>query len=222
MGKSARIANRNAASSRSVRARKRGRAVARTRSRPRHLFIAIIAALSVVVIAGGIVIANHHGRGSLSGSPAAPVVGRIAPNGMYTSAQGKTTRLTSFRGTPMLLWFVSTWCPSCQVGTQTMAQNITRLSLHHVRVVELELAGDLGQPGPTIASFGQQFAGHEYTNPNWMWGVASSPMTQTYDPNNYLDIYYLLNAQGRIVYVNGSPGSTMASLLHAVEGLQAR
>ena len=221
MGKSARIANRAAASPRSMRAGKRGRTIARAQTRPRHRSIAILAATFVVVIAVGIVVANLHGRGSPVSSPAAPVVGKIAPTGVYTTVQGKSTRLASLRGTPTLLWFVATWCPSCQAGTQTIAQNITRLSSHHVRVVELELAGDLGQPGPTIASFGQQFAGHEYTNRNWMWGVASSKMTQTYDPKTYLDIYYLLNSQGRIVYVNSSPGSTMASLLRAVGALPA-
>jgi thiol-disulfide isomerase/thioredoxin len=167
------------------------------------------------------VVANLHGSRSPVSSPSAPVVGKIAPTGVYSTVQGKLTRLASLRGTPTLVWFVATWCSSCQAGTQTIAQNITRLSSRHVRVVELELAGDLGQPGPTIVSFGQQFAGHEYSNPDWIWGVASSQMTQTYDPHAYLDIYYLLNAQGKIVYVNGSPSSTMGSLLQAVGALPA-
>jgi thiol-disulfide isomerase/thioredoxin len=208
MGKSARTANRTAASPRSVRAGKRGRAVARAQTGPRNRLIAILAALSAVVIAVGIVVANLHGSRSPVSSPSAPVVGKIAPTGVYSTVQGKLTRLASLRGTPTLVWFVATWCSSCQAGTQTIAQNITRLSSRHVRVVELELAG-------------QQFAGHEYSNPDWIWGVASSQMTQTYDPHAYLDIYYLLNAQGKIVYVNGSPSSTMGSLLQAVGALPA-
>ena len=102
-----------------------------------------------------------------------------------------------------------------------MAQNITKFSRHRVRVVELEMAGDLGQPGPSISSFGRQLAGRQYTNPDWSWGEASMRMTYTYDPNTYLDIYYLLNAQGQIVYINGSPGSTMGGLLRAVGQLRA-
>ena len=144
-----------------------------------------------------------------------------APEGLFTSIQGKTVSISSMHGRSTLVWFVSTWCSSCQAGTQVMAQNITRFSRHGVRVVELEMAGDLGQPGPSISSFGRQLAGHQYTNPDWLWGEASARMTSVYDPNTYLDIYYLLNAQGKIVYINGSPGSTMGGLLRAVGGLPA-
>lgn len=112
-----------------------------------------------------------------------------------------------------MLWFVTTWCPSCQAGTQTMAQNVSQLQADGVRVVEVELFQDLGQSGPSISSFGQQYAGSHYGKPGWTFATASSELTQTYDPGGYLDIYYLINARGRIVYVNGSPSSTMSNIL---------
>lgn len=120
------------------------------------------------------------------------------------------------KGHPALVWFVSTWCSSCQAGTQAMAQNVARLQADGVRVDEVELYQDLGQPGPSITAFARNFAGAESANPDWIFGTSSASLTRTYDPQSYLDIYYLLDAQGQIVYVNGSPGSTMPQLLAAV------
>jgi len=137
----------------------------------------------------------------------------LALEGTFTTASGQQVSVASLRGKPALLWFVTTWCSSCQAGTQTMAQNVSHLQSDGVRVVEVELYGDLGQSGPSLASFGQQLAGKQYDNPDWTFATASSVMTRTYDPGSYLDIYYLLNAQGRIVYVKGSPSSIMPNLL---------
>lgn len=113
-----------------------------------------------------------------------------------------------------MVWFVSTWCTSCQAGTQTMAHNIARLQADGVRVDEVELYQNLGQSGPSMTAFAKTLAG-EFTDPDWTFGTSSASLTRTYDPQSYLDIYYLLNARGQISYVNGSPGSTMPQLLAA-------
>jgi hypothetical protein len=89
-------------------------------------------------------------------------------------------------------------------------------------VVELELAGDLGQPGPAIADFAAQLAGTAYHNPDWTFGSASPALTSTYDPNGYLDTYYLLDVAGHAVYVNGSPSATMGQLLGEVAKIGSR
>ena len=180
-----------------------------------------MAALAVgigVLAIFGVVLGLHFS--STASSPSADrmgtsrAVGLLAPEGpTFTTASGQRLNVGSLRGKPTLLWFVTTWCSSCQAGTQTMAENVSYLQSDGVRVVEVELYGDLGQSGPSIASFGQQLAGKQYDNPDWTFATASSVMTRTYDPGSYLDIYYFLNAQGRIVYVNGSPSSTMPNLL---------
>lgn len=140
-------------------------------------------------------------------------VGLNAPNGTFTTTGGRLSSVSSLVGKPTLIWFVSTWCSSCQAGTQAMAANISKLSAEGVRVVEVELYKDLGQSGPSIATFGKTQAGSQYSNSDWVFAKSSQQLTRTYDPKSYLDIYYLLNSQGKIVYVNGSPASTMSSLL---------
>jgi thiol-disulfide isomerase/thioredoxin len=140
----------------------------------------------------------------------------LAPSGSFTTTVGATETVSSLRGQPTLLWFVTTWCSSCQAGTQAMSAQIPTLAAHHVRVVELELSGDLGQPGPAISDFARQLAGHRYHDPDWTFGTASAALTQTYDPDEYLDVYYLIDAAGHITYANSSPAATMNQLLGAV------
>jgi thiol-disulfide isomerase/thioredoxin len=201
-----------------------GRGTGRGGGRPRRRGWAVAAAAVVVIV--GVVLAVHAASrpGSASGSGASgtaalPAVGQQAPGGTFTTVSGKTVSVTSMRGKPTLLWFVSTWCSSCEAGTATMAQNVSKLAADGVRVVEVELYQDLGQSGPSITDFGKTLAGANYASPDWTWGISSAALTRTYDPANYLDVYYLLNAEGTITYVNGSPAATMPQLLSQARNL---
>ncbi len=176
------------------------------------------AGLAVLVVAGvilGLHYANRPATTSTTASAAAPATGQVAPAGTFTTLAGRNVNVASLRGQPTLVWFVSTWCSSCQAGTQTMAQNLAKLHADGVRVEEVELYADLGQSGPSMGAFARALAGPQYGNPAWTFGVSSAALTRTYDPQSYLDIYYLLNAKGQISYVNSSPGSTMPQLLAA-------
>jgi thiol-disulfide isomerase/thioredoxin len=175
-----------------------------------------------------LVIALHAGNsnsgsasasGSSSSSAASLPLGATAPNGIITTLAGKTETVAALRGKPALIWFVTTWCSSCQAGTQAMAQNVATLAADGVRVVEVENYADLGQSGPGIGAFAKTLAGSAVSNPDWTFGEASSALTRTYNPDAYLDIYYLINAEGKITYVNSSPGSTMPQLLGAAKAL---
>jgi thiol-disulfide isomerase/thioredoxin len=188
----------------------------KTRARRRWI-VGIATGVGVLAIFG--VVLGLHLSSTASSSTAgtrmgsSQAIGLVAPNGTLTTTSGQQLSVASLRGKPTLLWFVSTWCSSCQAGTQTMAQNVSHLQADGVRVVEVELYQDLGQSGPSISSFGQQLAGAQYGNPDWTFATSSSALTRTYDPGSYLDIYYLLNAQGRIVYVNSSPSASMSNIL---------
>lgn len=164
----------------------------------------------------GLVVGLHLTTRPQSAVPAAtPVaaVGQPAPEGMLTTTQGTTISVSALEGKPTLLWFVTTWCSSCQAGTQAMAQNLPTLSADGVRVVEVENYRDLGQSGPSMAQFATALAGKLANSPDWTFGTASAQLTRTYNPQADLDIYYLVNASGRVVYANSSPASTMPQLL---------
>ncbi len=207
------------------------RPVKRRRSSTRSRW-ALALTLVAAVIVGGLIALRLLGQaspspsntsaqapasaGSNGGAGAEPTVGSVAPDGTFRTVTGDQLAVSSLRGHPALLWFVSTWCSSCQAGTQAMASEINTFRNAGVRVVELELYNDLGQAGPGIDSFARTYAGNAITNPDWTFGQASQTLTQTYDAQSYLDIYYLLDSMGRIVYINGSPGESMPQLLSQI------
>lgn len=177
--------------------------------------VAIVAVAGVVL---GLHVANRSSQTATT--PAVvPAVGDSAPGGTFTTLAGQTVNVASLGGQPTLLWFVTTWCSSCQAGTQLLAANIAKLQADGVRVDEVELYQDLGQSGPSIGSFANALAGAEYGNPNWTFGVSSAPLTRTYDPQSNLEIYYLLNGKGQVTYVNTPLVSTMPQLLAAAKNL---
>ena len=186
------------------------------------------ASVTVVVALVALVIALHVANSSLGSASASGSsgtsgvslpVGTTAPNGTITTLAGKTETVAGLRGKPMLIWFVTTWCSSCQAGTQAMAHNVATLASDGVRVVEVENYADLGQSGPAMGTFAKTLAGSAFSNPSWTFGEASSTLTRTYNPKAYLDIYYLISAKGIITYVNSSPGFTMPQLLSAAKAL---
>lgn len=175
-------------------------------------------AVVVVVVVVGLVIGLHLSSSSTS-KVAAPAVGQVAPNATFTTLSGKTETVASFRGRPTLLWLMTTWCSSCQASTEAMAQNLAKLKALDVHVVQVENYQDLGQSGPTLHKFGTVLAGVQFTNPDWTFGHASATLTHAYNPQGDLDIYYLLNASGKVTYINSSPASTMPQLLTAAHNL---
>lgn len=200
----------------------RARQAARA-SRARRRRTGWIITLALIVAVTGTILGLHLAAGpSSSGSTASPVAvtGKPAPDGEFTNVAGQQISIASLRGHPTLLWFVATWCPSCQTGAQAMAQNINRFKAAGVNVVTLELYQDLGQSGPSIDKFGSTLAGPDYNTPTWQFGTATAALTRSYDPKAYLDIYYLLDRTGTITYINGSPGATMNELLAHASSLR--
>ncbi len=187
----------------------------------RHPALTIIVAL--VVVAAAVVGVRLGAGGGPNASTTAsanglPAIGTPAPNLGFTTASGSPETVASLRGRPTLLWFVATWCSSCQAGTQFLAQQgLASLHAAGVRVEEVELYDDLGQSGPSISQFGRALAGSQFTSADWLWGNASQAMTERYDPKAYLDIYYLLDPNGYIRDVGSSPASTFSQLMGAVD-----
>jgi len=214
---------------------RRGGSAARRAEAQRHRRNRLLAAAGVTVVVAlvGLVVALHltktstvsssatgsSATGSSGSSAASLPVGMTAPDGAFTTLAGKTETVADLRGEPALIWFVTTWCSSCQAGTEVMARNVATLASDGVKVVEVENYADLGQSGPPMGSFAKTLAGSAFSDPDWTFGEASSTLTRTYNPDAYLDIYYLINAEGKITYVNSSPGSTMAQLLGAAKAL---
>jgi hypothetical protein len=127
--------------------------------------------------------------------------GRAAPDGTFTTLEGKRAAVSSFRGSPALLWFISGGCASCAVSIPAVAQRLASFARARVHVLVLGLYGafDQGARGLTeLHSFGRAAAGPAFSNPAWTWGLASAGLTAAYDPEGVPDDYFLLDGAGQV------------------------
>ncbi len=128
-------------------------------------------------------------------------VGEVAPNISIFLTNGTSITLDSLRGHPVVLWFITTWCPSCQESESILADDgyLNKLYVKRSLLVTVELYNDLGNTGPSISDFASQYGGNLVQNKSWLlYGTSSLNATYSYDPKEYLEIYYVINSNGII------------------------
>lgn len=160
----------------------------------------VIILVSIVLLLGIAYALISLGSGSPHNTSSATGIesGETAPDFRITLLNGSSTSLSSFRGHTVLLWFVTTWCSSCQLGAQELASSYySALSSKGITILTVELYNDLGQPGPSLGQFAMQY-GNGPSSRGWSYGNATQSVAYTYDPRAYLDVYYVIGANGTI------------------------
>jgi len=177
----------------------------------------ILVAIFVIVIVAAIAVYASQkvylAKGNLNESLA---IGEYAPDSTFFFANGTKANLSSYKGHEVLLWFVATWCSGCAQGNELLNSSYKEFSEHGVKVLELELYNDLGYSGENIVNFVQNFAPEAYQKRVVIPAYASYNMTLIYDRQGYLDIYYLISPDGKILYENASLGATLPELLSEI------
>ncbi len=149
-------------------------------------------------------------------------IGTSAPSGTLITTGGRTVSVASLRGKPTMLWFLVAGCASCVSSVPAVEKQIKTLQSDGIRIVSVDLYGDLPQTGEGRAEFSQfmgAVAKNTTSNPEWTWGLASKGLSHTYDPQGIPDLYYLIGPHGHIRYHNTVPLSTMPQLLAAASSL---
>lgn len=137
----------------------------------------------------------------------APIaVGKSAPQFAYHLIDGKALYPKQLRGHKYILWVMGTWCPSCQAGSQVVAEHIAELQRKHVALVEMEAYENLGANGPSLASV-KNSIGKAADAPNWYWGILNEEQTVTIDPKSAMDVFYLVDEHGHVVAQGMAPGA---------------
>ena len=155
----------------------------------------------MVLLAFGSAITAH--AGTHPPAPAAP----------FTTTAGKTLSTATLQGRPTLLWLLSTWCGSCAAGLQTLARHAGVLQKAGLRIVVLRNYRNDGYPGMHIGQFVSEVLPHFTPPQNWILGQASRQLGKRYNAKHYPDIYFLIDAKGRIQAVDSAPSATLKKIL---------
>lgn len=185
-----------------------------------RIFIPWTAALSVLFL--GVLLHGCAPKAQATASPqvsnAASItqplilkVGSAMPTFSYRLLNARRLTTRELSGHPYMVWVMATWCSSCQGGIDVIKQHISDLQQHNLRIVQLEAAGDLGYAGPPLAAM-RTSAGPAALATNWYWGEATASQMQVLDPKGYPDIYYLIDAKGRIRGISGAPAATWSDI----------
>jgi thiol-disulfide isomerase/thioredoxin len=174
----------------------------------KYIVYAAVAVIAIFIILDIFVI-NH------ANSSKYLTVGENAPNYTFTAENGSTLSLNNYKGTPILLWFVATWCDSCAEGNTAVADNLNFFETHNVKIVELEQYDDLGESGMSISQFISKYGNN---NSYVHGGVASYNMTLAYNtpPTMQLDIFYLISPSGKILYKGEGIANSIPQLENAI------
>lgn len=173
--------------------------------------------------------APHRPRSDASGGATASrssggLGAPVAPNGTFLAASGHTETLASFRGRPVLVWFIAGGCASCAVSIPAVARHFGELRADGVTVLSLGLSNDFAAGTKGLANlldFAHAAGGAAVSRPGWEWGLASTSLAVAYDLPGTPDVYALIGPRGHIRYRGSVPVSTMPALLRAARALRS-
>lgn len=144
--------------------------------------------------------------------PAAAFPHALVPEASFTTVRGKAQTLNNYRHRKLMIWEVATWCGSCVAGLQAMQQHASELQMAGVTVILLQVYKNGGYPGMSIRNFVKRFAPNLLNAPNWVIGTAHADFSKIYNPKHYADLYYLIDADGKIAAINSAPGSSFPTI----------
>ena len=158
----------------------------------------VIVALAFIFIVGILLTSFIYKPSNNQNYPVVAEVNKPAPDFTIYLIDGKKTKLSNFFGKQILLWFVATWCVSCQVGAKILSNYYSLLHSKGVVILTILLYNNMGIQGPSLEEFAMKFAGG--FKPDWLYGETDESTMRIYNPNNFLDIFYFISKNGIIVY----------------------
>ncbi|MGC9270906.1 hypothetical protein [Acidiphilium sp.] len=138
------------------------------------------------------------------GNPPAPAASFIS--------HGKTMSLAAYKGHPIMLWQVATWCGSCRAGLRVLAENKAMIDRSGIRVIVLRDYENGGYPGIGITKFATQAAPSLIGDPHFIFGDDSKALYALYNPHHYVDVYDLISKERKITTVSSTPSATFGKI----------
>lgn len=173
------------------------------RSLPRRkTLFATLALLGVGAVPAG---AAPTGKMGPTNAPAPQ--NTVAPNAPFT-LDGKSAELKTYIGHPLVVWQVTTWCPSCKAGLETFAQHQAEIDQSDITILVLRDYQNGGYPGPGMHQFVEQTAPKLLNDPHFVIGDDSKALFDLYNPHHFIDVYQVIAPDGHIAVVSSTPSAT--------------
>lgn len=130
---------------------------------------------------------------------------------------GKTMNLRSFKGQPVMVWQVATWCGSCAVGLKTMAQNQGLIDASNLKIIVLRDYKNVGYPGDDMEKFVAANAPALLHDAHFIIGEDTEELFKRYNPHHYVDVYTLIGSNGQIAAVSSAPSMTFDKIKQFID-----
>lgn len=149
------------------------------------LVIVAVAAMIALMLVVGLRSARHR-----QNPLAAQTEGGQAPDFTLTSLEGKTIRLSDYRGKAILLNFWATWCPPCKIEMPWFVELQKQYGPAGLQV--LGVAMDDGSPGD-IAAFAKEMG------VNYPVLIGKEEVGDAYGGVAYLPVTFFIDRNGKVV-----------------------
>ena len=134
--------------------------------------------------------------------------GQLAPNAAFKTVDGKMVQIDAYKGHPVIVWQVTTWCPSCAAGLRTFADHQAQIDHSDMTVLVLRDYDNGGYPGPVMRDFAKSVAATLLDDPHFVFGDDTKALFERYNPGKFVDIYQVVAADGRVRLASSSPSAT--------------
>lgn len=184
--------------------------------RPRHLTQKSYS-LAMAIVAVALIHGNADAAPSGTMGPENPPVSsaKMAPNAPFLM-QGHRVQLAAYRGQPLMIWEVATWCGSCKAGLKAFVHHDALIDKSNLKIIVLRDYKNGGYPGITIEKFAAQVAPALLKDPHFVFGDATKELATAYNPHHYVDIYQLIDARNQIVTTSSAPSVTFGRIEHFI------
>ncbi len=177
---------------------------------PRKISQACLGASILLICAA--VPAMAGAPGPARSTPAVATPGQLAPDAPFTTVDGKVVQLDAYKGHPVIVWQVTTWCPSCAAGLRTFADHQTQIDHSDLTVLVLRDYDNGGYPGPGMRDFAKSVAAPLLDDPHFVFGEDTLALFERYNPGKFVDIYQVIAADGRVRLASSSPSATFGKI----------
>ena len=153
------------------------------------VFAVVVLTVAAMLFAGRYM-ARKGGRASIPGRLAGEVRDAEAPNFELKSLEGKTIRLSDFRGQAVLINFWATWCQPCKIEMPWFAELNLKYGPQGLQVIGIAM-DDVGES--EIAKFAKEVGA------NYTILIGKEAVGEAYGGVQFLPATFYVDRQGKIV-----------------------